>query len=117
MPAVSYCLLAFLRVSWGIQLVGVEESSEKKSVLSGSRQRVDSPETVSGSAGGPGPWRVETQLRGDNQWKHTTTKKISVVFFSFVRRPYIYVCKDVRIRGILRSQKGAASKNVWETLL
>jgi hypothetical protein len=83
-----------LRVSWGIQLVGVEESSERKSVLSGSRQWNDSPETVSGSAGGPGPWRVETQsggpepwnkgaeeattLWGDNQWRHARTKKISV---------------------------------------
>jgi hypothetical protein len=67
-----------LVVSWGIQLVGVEGSSEKKSVLNGNQQWVDSPETVSGSAGGPGPWRVETQLRGDNQWKHTRTKKISV---------------------------------------
>jgi hypothetical protein len=55
-----------LRVSLEIQLVGIEESSEKKSALSGSRQRVDSPETVSGSAGGPGLWRGEIQLRGDN---------------------------------------------------
>jgi hypothetical protein len=42
------------------------EATDRAAEKKARRQCVDSPETVSGSAGGSGPRRVMTQLRGDN---------------------------------------------------
>jgi hypothetical protein len=61
------------------ELVGMEESSEKKSVLSGSRQWVDSPEAVSGSTGGPGPWKDSAEaVQWNTSWGAFATEDCEV---------------------------------------